>query len=167
MKRHRSTEAAGFTPAMTALVAEQPYRFVVTNMDTVRHPFLLEPADASDLPLAVGDVQANVDGIAPGQTASLVWTFPQPGNVQMADDRTTQATPGFATAVTVVPADTPTLAVTLGDFTVTPEATQLTAGKLSLFEVTNPGAATHEFVLEEAGAVDEPLATVANGAKME
>ena len=33
--------------------------------------------------------------------------------------------------------------------------------------MTNTGAATHEFVMEPATAVDEPLAKVANGAKME
>jgi uncharacterized cupredoxin-like copper-binding protein len=36
-----------------------------------------------------------------------------------------------------------------------------------LFEVTNTGAATHEFVLESANSVDEPLTKVASGAKME
>jgi uncharacterized cupredoxin-like copper-binding protein len=159
--------AEGIIPARTALVAGQPYRFVVTNTDTRAHPFVLEPAGTSTTPLTAGSAQAKADGIAPGQTTTLAWTFPEPGDFRMADDRATTSEPGLAAAFTVVPATTPTLTVTLGDFTVNPGTTQLTAGQLYLFEVTNTGAATHEFVLEPATAVDEPLAKVADGAKME
>ena len=159
--------AEGIIPARTALVAGQPYRFVVTNTDTTPHQFVLEPAGANSTPLTAGSAQAKVDGIAPGQTTTLAWTFPEPGDFHMADDRATTSAPGLAAAFTVVPATTPILTVQLGDFSVTPGTTQLKAGQLYLFEVTNTGAATHEFVLEPATAVDEPLAKVADGAKME
>ena len=159
--------ADGITPARTALLAGQPYRFVVTNTDATAHPFLLEPAGASTTPLTAGSAQAVADSIAPGQTKTIEWTFSNAGDFQMADDRVTQGEPALAAAFTVVPATTPTLTVQLDDFTVTPGSTQLKAGQLYLFEVTNTGAATHEFVMEPATAVDEPLAKVANGAKME
>jgi len=159
--------ADGITPARTALLAGQPYRFVVTNTDTTAHPFLLEPAAASTAPLTTGSTQAVTDRIAPGQSLTLEWTFTSPGDFQMADDRVTPTDPAFAAAFTVVPASTPTLTVKLDDFTVTPGTTQIKAGQLYLFEVTNTGAATHEFVMEPATAVDEPLAKVANGAKLE
>jgi uncharacterized cupredoxin-like copper-binding protein len=159
--------ATGITPSRTALLAGQPYRFVVINTDTTAHPFLLEPAGASNAPLTADNAQAVTDSIAPGQTKTVEWTFIKPGDFQMADDRVTQTEPAFAAAFTVVPATTPTLTVQLGDFTVTPGSTQIKAGQLYLFEVTNTGAATHEFVMEPATAVDEPLAKVANGAKTE
>jgi uncharacterized cupredoxin-like copper-binding protein len=144
----------------------QPYRFIVTNTDKATHAFLLEPADANNTPLAADDKQAEADGIATGQSTSFERTFPEPGEFQMADDHATSES-GLVSQFTVVPATTPTLTVQLGDFSVTPTMTQLQAGKMYLFEVTNIGAATHEFVLEPASAVDEPLAKVANGAKME
>jgi len=157
----------GITPARTALLTGQPYRFVVTNTDTTAHPFLLEPVGANNAPLMTESAQAVAGSIAPGQTKTVEWTFSNTGDFLMADDRVTQAEPALATAFTVVPATTPTLTVQLDDFTVTPALTQIKAGQLYLFEVTNTGAATHEFVMEPATAVDEPLAKVANGAKME
>jgi len=159
--------AEGLTPSRTALVAGQPYRFVVTNTDAATHSFILEPADASNTPLTMENKQAEADGIATGQTASVEWTFSEPGDYQMADDRAAKSEPGLVSQFVVVPADTPTLTVQLGDFSVTPGSTELQAGKPYLFEVTNTGAATHEFVVEPATAVDEPLTKVANGAKVE
>jgi uncharacterized cupredoxin-like copper-binding protein len=159
--------AEGVTPSRTALVAGQPYRFVVTNTDKATHSFFLESADASNTPLTMENKQAAADGIAAGQTTSFEWTFRDPGDYQMADDRAAKSEPGLVSQFVVVPADTPTLTVQLGDFSVTPGKTELQAGKPYLFEVTNTGAATHEFVVEPASAVDEPLAKVANGAKME
>ena len=158
--------ADGTIPARTALLAGQPYRFVVTNTDVSPHQFLLTPADAST-PLAAGDKKAEADGIAPSQTKSFDWTFAEPGDFQMADDRGLSSQPALAAAFTVVPANTPTLTVQLGDFSVTPGTAKLQAGRMYLFEVTNTGAATHEFVLESASSVDEPLSKVADGAKME
>jgi uncharacterized cupredoxin-like copper-binding protein len=159
--------ADGITPARTALLAGQPYRFVVTNTDTTAHPFLLEPVGASNAPLTAGSTQAVTESIAPGQTKTVEWTFTNPGDFQIADDRVSQTELALAAPFTVVPANTPTLTVKLDDFTVTPGTTQIKAGQLYLFEVINTGAATHEFVVEPATAVDEPLAKVANGAKLE
>jgi len=159
--------AEGITASRTALVAGQPYRFVVTNTDGPTHAFVLEPAGARNAPLAADNTQAAADGIAQGQTQRLEWTFAEPGAFQMADDRAAQSQTGVIAAFTVVPADTPVVPVQLSDFTVTPGTTKLEAGTLYLFEVTNTGASTHEFVLEPASAVDEPLAKVAYGAKLE
>jgi uncharacterized cupredoxin-like copper-binding protein len=159
--------ADGIVPARTALLVGQLYRFVITNADATAHPFLLEPAGAGTTPLTAGSTRAMADSIAPGQTTTIAWTFANAGDFQMADDRVTPADPALAAAFTVVPATTPTITVQLDDFTVTPGSTQIKAGQLYLFELTNTGAATHEFVMEPATAVDEPLAKVANGAKME
>jgi uncharacterized cupredoxin-like copper-binding protein len=159
--------ASGITPSMTALIAGEPYHFVVTNADAGTHPFLIEPVGAVNQPLVADGTPAAVGGIATRQTQSLDWTFTEPGIFQMADDRATQGEPGLVTQFTVVPTETPTIAVTLADFSVTPDGTALLAGKPYLFQVTNTGAVTHEFVLEQAGAVDDPLAKVADGAKAE
>jgi uncharacterized cupredoxin-like copper-binding protein len=158
---------SGIAPSMTALIAGHPYHFVVTNTDAGAHQFRIESVGAGNQPLVADGKSAEVDEIASGQTMSLDWTFTAPGIFLMADDRANQGEPGLVTQFTVVPADTPTLTVKLADFSVTPDTTEVKAGKPYLFAVTNTGATTHEFVLEQADAVDDPLAKVADGAKAE
>jgi uncharacterized cupredoxin-like copper-binding protein len=156
--------ADGLTSSRTALRAGQPYSFLVTNADSVAHPFVLEQAGTL---LSGASSQAAVDDIAPGETQRLDWTFSAPGDYEMTDDSALATQPGLATPFMVVGKETPTVSVKLGDFNVTPGMTELKAGTTYLFEITNAGAATHEFVLEPATAVDEPLSRVANGVKAE
>lgn len=72
---------------------------------------------------------------------------------------TPAAAPGQAAAVTVK--------VEVGDFFVKPETTDLGAGTPYRFEVTNTGTNPHEFVIEPAGKVDEPLETDVQGKEVE
>jgi uncharacterized cupredoxin-like copper-binding protein len=48
-------------------------------------------------------------------------------------------------------------AIELGEFYIKPPSTPLIAGQPYRFVVTNTGLATHELVIEPAGAVDVPL----------
>jgi len=54
-----------------------------------------------------------------------------------------------------------------GDFYVRPQRTTFQVGQPYLFAVGNEGAAVHEFVIEPAGKVDEPLEADANGEERE
>jgi len=54
-----------------------------------------------------------------------------------------------------------------GDFYVRPQRTTFQVGQPYLFAVGNEGAAVHEFVIEPAGKVDEPLEADVNGEERE
>jgi len=54
-----------------------------------------------------------------------------------------------------------------GDFYVRPERTTFQVGQPYVFAVGNEGAAVHEFVIEPAGKVDEPLEAEVNGEERE
>jgi uncharacterized cupredoxin-like copper-binding protein len=64
------------TPSETALVAGQPYRFVVHNAGTATHELVVEPAGAVDKPLKAaidGDPrEAEIEDIAPQHTKTLL-----------------------------------------------------------------------------------------------
>ena len=157
--------AASIKPSMTTLLAGQPYDFVVSNPGDDTQGLVIESLGATNKPLVAGDKKAAADGIAGGQTKRFVWSFDHAGEYQMAGIAPKQGQQGVVTRFTVVPADTPTVKVQLGDFSVMPATTELKADTPYLFEVTNTGAATHELVLEPAGVVDEPLTKEANGTK--
>jgi uncharacterized cupredoxin-like copper-binding protein len=145
------------TVERTTFIAGQPYRFLVTNAGTTPHEFVLEPAGEVDEPLEVEEREAEIEDIAPGLTKELVWTFAEPGDYQMACHVPGHYEAGMKMAFTVVPPETEIVRVELQDFSLTPDATDLKADTPYLFEVTNAGQATHEFVIEQAGEVDEPL----------
>jgi predicted lipoprotein with Yx(FWY)xxD motif/uncharacterized cupredoxin-like copper-binding protein len=75
--------------------------------------------------------------------------------VASVDDIVAGATPA-AMATPAVTGDT-TIAVELGEFYFAPETTTLQVGQEYTFVLTNVGVLIHEFVIEPAGAVDEPL----------
>jgi uncharacterized cupredoxin-like copper-binding protein len=76
------------------------------------------------------------------------------------------AQPASASAPATPAADQPiTVPVDVHDMAVIPAQTVFRAGQTYRFLVTNSGKATHEFVVEPAGAVDKPL--VANGKEAE
>jgi uncharacterized protein (DUF305 family)/uncharacterized cupredoxin-like copper-binding protein len=68
----------------TILHAGRPYTFVVTNDGTVPHEFVVERLGATHEPLVAGDQMAMVEGIAPGESKTLAWTFADPGSYQLA-----------------------------------------------------------------------------------
>jgi len=70
--------------APTSLQAGHPYTFVVTNAGTVPHEFVIEAAGATHEPLLDGSRMAMVEGIGPGETRTLDWTFASPGAYQVA-----------------------------------------------------------------------------------
>jgi uncharacterized protein (DUF305 family) len=72
------------TLAATTLHAGRPYTFVVTNDGTVPHEFVVERLGATHEPLVAGDQMAMVEGIAPGESKTLAWTFADPGSYQLA-----------------------------------------------------------------------------------
>ena len=66
------------------LHAGRPYTFVVTNDGTATHEFVIEQRGATHEPLVAGDQMAMVEGIAPGESRTLEWTFAEPGSYQLA-----------------------------------------------------------------------------------
>jgi uncharacterized cupredoxin-like copper-binding protein len=80
------------------------------------------------------------------------------------------ATPTASPAA--APMGTPTtepvcVGVVEGDFYVRPQRTTFQVGQPYVFAVGNEGAAVHEFVIEPAGKVDEPLEAEVNGEERE
>src|SRR5215204_2136894 len=70
--------------APTTLHAGRPYTFVVTNDGTVTHEFVIERRGATHEPLVAGDQMAMLEGMAPGESRTLEWTFADPGSYQLA-----------------------------------------------------------------------------------
>lgn len=90
-----STQAGGEPIAVTmtefrvdlapaTLQADRPYTFVVTNEGTVPHEFVIERLGATHEPLVAGDQMAMVEGIVPGESRTLTWTFAEPDSYQLA-----------------------------------------------------------------------------------
>jgi uncharacterized cupredoxin-like copper-binding protein len=79
-----SLDEFSVTPTSTALVARQPYHFVVTNTGTATHELVIEPAGAVDKPLRSGTGASEVENIAPGDTKALDSTFADAGSYQLA-----------------------------------------------------------------------------------
>lgn len=155
------------TLSRTAVIAGQPYRFVVTNAGEATHEFVLEPGSAVDQPLESPGGASEIEDIAPGETRELIWTFEEPGTYQAACHVPAHFEAGMTAAFEVLPADTEVVKVEVGDFFLKPNNTELKAGVPYLFEVTNTGGEIHEFVLEPAGAVDEPLEVEIDGEEAE
>jgi uncharacterized cupredoxin-like copper-binding protein len=70
--------------APATLHAGRPYTFIVTNDGTVPHEFVIERPGATHEPLVDGDQMAMVEGIEPGESKMLAWTFADPGSYQLA-----------------------------------------------------------------------------------
>jgi uncharacterized cupredoxin-like copper-binding protein len=151
------------SPEPTMLLAGQPYRFVVTNTGLAKHELVIEPAGAKDEPLEKDGMESEVEDVATGETKEFTWIFAEPGEYQFACYVADHYKHGMLVPFTVVPAGTQVVKVALDDFSVTPDTTALETNTPYLFEVTNAGAATHEFVIEPRDAVDEPLEIEAEG----
>jgi uncharacterized cupredoxin-like copper-binding protein len=76
------------TPAKTTLKAGTPYLLQVTNHGEATHELVVEPAGKVDEPLETTvngkELESEVEDIAPGDTKTLLWTFRDPGQYQMA-----------------------------------------------------------------------------------
>ena len=144
-------------PETTTLIAGQPYRFVVTNNGLATHELVIEPAGAEDAPLELDGAESEVEDIAKGETKEFTWTFDEPGDYQFACYVADHYKHGMLVPFTVVPAGTEVIKVALEDFAITADTIDLKTNTPYLFEVTNAGAATHEFVIEPRDAVDEPF----------
>jgi uncharacterized cupredoxin-like copper-binding protein len=62
----------------------QEYTFNITNSGSNVHAFYIEKAGANHEPLEANGEEAEVEDIQPGASASLTWTFTEPGNYQLA-----------------------------------------------------------------------------------
>ncbi len=61
-----------------------PVKFTVHNRGSITHEAVLEPAGAVDQALVIDGKEAELDDIAPGETRSVIWTLPRPGEYQVA-----------------------------------------------------------------------------------
>jgi len=81
---------------------------------------------------------------------------------------TTSPSASPATSSMATPTTEPVcVGVVEGDFYVHPQRTTFRVGETYIFAVGNEGAAVHEFVIEPAGKVDEPLEAEVNGEERE
>jgi predicted lipoprotein with Yx(FWY)xxD motif/uncharacterized cupredoxin-like copper-binding protein len=62
----------------------EEYTFQIMNSGQMTHEFIIEKAGAVDEPLEANGNMAEVEGVAAGSTASLTWTFTEPGTYQVA-----------------------------------------------------------------------------------
>lgn len=92
-----ASSAAGATIAVAVILTDyrisafqkefevgKSYSFTIQNNGAVTHQFMIEPLSAINQPLTSGNQSAIVDGIEPGVTATLTWTFTEAGNYQFA-----------------------------------------------------------------------------------
>jgi uncharacterized cupredoxin-like copper-binding protein len=69
--------------AVDTVPAGTPVAFVVTNHGKLTHEFVLEPKGASDDPLENGGATSEIEDILPGARREIIWTFAQPGAIQV------------------------------------------------------------------------------------
>jgi predicted lipoprotein with Yx(FWY)xxD motif/uncharacterized cupredoxin-like copper-binding protein len=80
----------------------QEYTFQISNTGSMIHEFYIEIAGADGEPLEAEGMEAEVEDIEAGATASLTWTFTEPGNYQFACHIPGHYPAGMALNVTVV-----------------------------------------------------------------
>lgn len=90
----KTLDAMRFSEEQLSVVAGQTVRFVVTNPGAIAHEFVIGPESmqkAHQVMMRKGGGTAMHHGattaalsIAPGETKTLVWTFSQPGELQIA-----------------------------------------------------------------------------------
>ena len=86
----------------TTLQVGQEYTFQISNTGTMPHVFYIEVAGANGEPLEANGEEAEVEDIEAGATASLVWTFEEPGNYQFACHVSGHYPAGMALNITVI-----------------------------------------------------------------
>ena len=93
-------------------------------------------------------------GDTTGHGIGDVWFVVAPGT-EFGAGAPTMATPAPIDLGT--PAAAGDIDVTLTEYSITANASTLKVGQEYTFQLTNDGVSVHEFVLEQAGAADEPL----------
>lgn len=78
------------------------YTFEITNLGAAEHQFVIEAAGAQGTPLATDEGEASVTTIAPGESATLIVTFTDTGNFQLASHAATDYEQGMALNIAVV-----------------------------------------------------------------
>ncbi len=78
------------------------YTFEITNLGAAEHQFVIEAAGAQGQPLATDEGEASVTSIAPGESATLIVTFTDAGNFQLASHAATDYEQGMALDIKVV-----------------------------------------------------------------
>jgi uncharacterized cupredoxin-like copper-binding protein len=76
-------------PDRTTFRVGETYVFAVANEGQLVHEFVIEPAGSAEEAALEAEVagderEAEIEDIAPGQTAELEWTFTEPGRYQFA-----------------------------------------------------------------------------------
>lgn len=95
-----------------------------------------------------------------GEGIGGVWFVVAPGSAF-------DAKPTAAAGTPVAAAKDGKVGVTLTDGLITPDAASFAVGTAYTFSVVNKGALAHEFIVEKAGAVDEPLEAGGKEAELE
>lgn len=72
------------TASLTTFTVGQPYTFVVTNAGQVEHEMVIEHRGDVDKPMEVNGQESEAADVDPGQTTTLIWTFTEPGEYQLA-----------------------------------------------------------------------------------
>jgi uncharacterized cupredoxin-like copper-binding protein len=104
-----------------------------------------------------------------GSAPSVVAEEATPGPMEarcpspLATPTASPAAPSMATPAT----KSVCVGVVEGDFDVRPQRTTFRVGETYVFAVANEGQEVHEFVIEPAGKVDEPLEAEVNGEERE
>jgi predicted lipoprotein with Yx(FWY)xxD motif len=88
--------------ASVTFTTDVEYTFNITNLGTLEHQFVIEPAGTQGEPIESDAGAAEVTTIAPGESATLVVTFTEPGNFQLASHASTDYEQGMALDITVV-----------------------------------------------------------------
>ncbi len=88
--------------AAVTFATDIEYTFNITNLGSAEHQFVIEPAGSQGAPISSDAGAAEVTTIAPGESATLVVTFTEPGNFQLASHANTDYEQGMALDITVV-----------------------------------------------------------------
>ncbi len=88
--------------AAVTFATDVEYTFNVTNMGSAEHQFVIEPAGSQGAPISSEEGAAEITTIAPGETATLIVTFTESGNFQLASHASTDYEQGMALDITVV-----------------------------------------------------------------
>lgn len=88
--------------AAVTFTTDVEYTFNITNLGAAEHQFVIEPTGSQGDPISGESGAAEVTTIAPGESATLVVTFTETGNFQLASHANTDYEQGMALNITVI-----------------------------------------------------------------